>query len=82
MPKTAALFCMAILIAFLAGCRTEPLTEEKAQALFEASDEFQPQTVHVRLSDDEIKKGTEAGYLSLVQMNRTNPYSQVRRLYR
>lgn len=67
------MFLFLALQAFLLiGCAQEPLTKEKAQELIEASAEFQPQSVSVHLTGEEVKKGTDAGYWSLVEMNRTN----------
>jgi hypothetical protein len=55
------LFCLILPLFLHAACSKEPLARERAQELIEASDEFQPQTVYVRLTEEEIKKGTDAG---------------------
>ena len=80
MSICSKVLCAILPLFLLTACSKEPLTKDKAQELIEASDEFQLQTVHVRLTEDEVKKGIEAGYWVSVEMNRTNsalPHMQI-----
>ncbi|HEY4978203.1 MAG TPA: hypothetical protein VII25_03475 [Candidatus Acidoferrum sp.] len=71
--RTALLFPLLVLSALsLMGCAKEPLTKERAQELIEASNEFQPQAISVRLTPDEIQKGIAAGYWSLNGIKRSD----------
>lgn len=74
----ARFFLFLTLLVGFAGCSKEPLTKAKAQELLEASSDFLPQKINVTLTPEEIKKGTDAGYWTLVEMNRTN--SQLSRM--
>ncbi|HKT45956.1 MAG TPA: hypothetical protein VJP87_00390 [Candidatus Acidoferrales bacterium] len=61
-----------IVPVLLAGCAKEPLTKEKAQELIEASADFQPGKTQVRLTEDEVQRGTAAGYWSVNGIRRSD----------
>jgi len=54
-----------LLCMVLAGCSVAPLTSEAAKTALEASKDFQPQKAQILLTEDEVKRGTDAGYWHL-----------------
>ena len=72
MSKKQICLAAALLALLAVACSRPPLTKDAARDLIQDSPEFQPQASNVTLTSDEIKKGTDAGYWTLLEMNKTN----------
>lgn len=73
MSKNVTWLAMTTLAILAAACSRPPLTKDAARDIIQDAPEFQPQAVSVRLTDEEIKKGVDAGYWTLLEMNKTDP---------
>lgn len=67
--RMSTVVCLAMI---LLGCQNPPLTPDAAKIILEASPEFQPKRVSVRLTEEEIRKGTDAGYWYISGVKRSD----------
>jgi hypothetical protein len=80
MQRISTFVALTALAVLMAACSRPPLTKDAARDLIQDSPEFQSGQVKVTLTPDEIKKGADAGYWNVVEMNKTNsqlPSSQI-----